>query len=469
LSADQVGFLVPDRPVTSFEQYRDGGGGQGLDRARELGPELTVKEVRLARLRGRGGGGFPTGDKWASIRAATGRHRYAVCNAAEGEPATFKDRAILRANPYQVVEGLAIAALTVGAREAFSGVKASFGPEREGLTRAAQEMAGSGLLEGLTVSIAAGPDEYLFGEEKALLEVIEGNDPLPRLLPPFIHGLFATAPQLGWEAHAPETGHVAEHESNPTLVNNCETLANVPHILSRGAEWFRSLGTEASPGTIVCTIVGDVARPTVVELEMGTTLAELVGRGGGPLPGRTLKAAFSGVANAVIPARDLGTPMTYEAMKAIGSGLGAAGFAVYDDSACMVEVARAFSRFLAVESCGQCPPCKLGSGQITNALEQLQAGRATEDDVERMGGWLRSVTDGNRCYLAVEEQVLVSSILQAFPDEVAAHLEAPCPLPRPILVPKIVDLDDGRVVYDERQARKRPDWTYEGEPAARVG
>jgi NADH-quinone oxidoreductase subunit F len=219
----------------------------------------------------------------------------------------------------------------------------------------------------------------------------------------------------------------------------------------------------------VCTIVGDVARPTVVELEMGTPLTELIGLGGGPLPGRTLKAAFSGVANAVVQAKDFGTPLTYEDMTSIGSGLGAAGFAVYDDSACMVEVARAFSRFLSVESCGQCPPCKLGSGQITASLERLQAGRATEEDIGGIGAWLRSVTDGNRCYLAVEEQVLVSSILQAFPDEVVSHLEEPCPRPRPILVPKIVELGDGRVVYDERQARKRPDWTYEDEPTARVG
>ncbi|HMC52037.1 MAG TPA: NADH-ubiquinone oxidoreductase-F iron-sulfur binding region domain-containing protein [Acidimicrobiales bacterium] len=464
-----AGFLLPDEPVTSLSDYRDLGGCRGLARAQEQGPELTIKEVRLAKLRGRGGGGFPTGQKWAAVREASGRHHYAVGNAAEGEPATFKDRAILRANPYQVVEGVAIAALAVGAREAFVGIKASFGPEREALTRAVQEMGAAGVLPGLTIAIAAGPDEYLFGEEKAMLEVIEGNDPLPRLLPPFLHGLFATAPQLGWEAHVPETGHVVGHETNPTLVNNCETLANVPHILARGAEWFRSLGTEESPGTIVCTIVGDVARPTVVELEMGTPLSGLIERGGGPLPGRTLKAAFSGVANAVVRARDFGTPLTYEDMSGIGSGLGAAGFAVYDDTACMVEVARAFSRFLAVESCGQCPPCKLGSGQITAVLERLQAGRATEADVGRMGGSLRSVTDSNRCYLAVEEQVLVSSILQAFPEEVVAHLEAPCPLPRPILVPKVVSLEADQVVYDERQARKRPDWTYQDEPAARTG
>ena len=177
------------------------------------------------------------------MRRAAGRHRYAVCNGAEGEPGTFKDRAILRANPYQVIEGLAIAALTLGAPEVFIALKASFGPERERVTAAVTEMEQAGLVGDLSVGIVAGPEEYLFGEEKALLEVIEGNDPLPRWLPPYVHGLFATAPQLGWQAHEPEAGHTRGHESNPTAVNNVETLANVAHVLANGADWYRSLGT----------------------------------------------------------------------------------------------------------------------------------------------------------------------------------------------------------------------------------
>ncbi len=454
------GFLLSDLPVTSLADYLDGGGGQGLARALELGPYQVIEEVNLSGLRGRGGAGFRTGAKWAAVERGGGRRRYAVCNGAEGEPGTFKDRALMRANPYQVIEGLAIAALAVGATEAFIAFKASFVTEHRRIQEAAAEMADAGLLDGLTVQLCAGPEEYLFGEEKALLEVIEGNDPLPRWLPPYIHGLFATAPQLGWEAHDAEPGTDDEGGSNPTLVNNAETLANVPHILARGAEWFRSMGTPRSPGTVVCTVVGDVVRPGVVEVEMGTPLRQVVDARGGPRPGRSLRAAFSGVSNPVLGADDLDTPLSYEAMEAIGSGLGAAGFILYDDTACMVEVARMWSRFLAVESCGQCPPCKFGTGEVFDALDRVATGRGDEAQVNRVRERLEVVADGNRCYLPVQAQRVVSSILRRFPEDVVAHLEGPCPRPRDIPVPKIVDLSDGTVVYDQRQPLKRPDWTY---------
>ena len=448
----------------SLDDWLAVGGGEGLARARRLGPEQTAKEVSLARLRGRGGGGFPTGTKWASVWAAVGSRRYAVCNGAEGEPATFKDRTLMRLNPYQAVEGLVIAAMAVGAEEAYIATKARFERERARLLSAVAEMGAAGLLGNLSIAIVAGPDEYLYGEEKALLEVIEGHDPLPRVLPPFQHGLFATGPQLGWESHPPASAPGAGPEPNPTLVNNLETLSNVPHILARGSEWFRQMGTERSPGTIVCTVVGDVAAPGVFEVEMGTPLAELLDLAGGPLPGRRFKAAFSGVANRVIPASKFATPLTYEDMRAAGSGLGAGGFAIYDDTACLVDVSAVLSRFLAVESCGQCPPCKRGSGDITAALERLAAGEGGQADVELVGARLRTVTDANRCYLGTEEQLLVSSILETFPEDFADHLEGVCRLPeRRHLVPKVEDITASGVVFDERHARKRPDWTYAGE------
>jgi len=155
-------------------------------------------------------------------------------------------------------------------------------------------MEAAGTLSDVPVRVVTGPEEYLFGEEKALLEVIEGNEPLPRWLPPYIHGLYATSPQLGWQSHEPEPGHHGAHDTNPTLVNNVETLANVPGILTQGAEWFRSRGTANSPGTVVCTVIGDIVRPGVVEVELGTPLADVLDRCGGPLPGRALRAAFSG-------------------------------------------------------------------------------------------------------------------------------------------------------------------------------
>ena len=458
-------FLLAAEPVRSVDDWRALGGGQGLVLARELGRERTIEEVTRSGLRGRGGAGFPTGRKWAGVVAQGGTHRYVVANGAEGEPATFKDRALMRANPYQLVEGLAIAAFAVGAHEAFIGVKDRFTAEIEVLTRAVSEMEDEGLAE-VPVTIVRGPDEYLLGEEKALLEVIEGHAPLPRLFPPFEHGLFATAPQTGWESHEAEPGHTGPHQSNPTLVNNVETLCTVPHVMARGPDWHRSMGTAESPGHTVATVVGDVARPGVAEIELGTPLGKVIEAvGGGPRPGHRVKAVVSGVANAVITADHLDAPMSYEGLAAAGSGMGAAGFAVYDESACMVDVARELSRFLWVESCGQCPACKLGSEEITGRLTEIAACRGSDHDVEVVGARLQTVTDANRCYLGTEEQLVVSSILRAFPEEFAAHLEGDCPRPRPdLVVPKILDLADGRVTYDRRHLRKRPDWTYDDEP-----
>ena len=262
----KVSVVLPPTPITTIDEYLAAGGGEALRAARALGPEATIEEITASGLRGRGGAGFPTGAKWASVRAAGGGTHYAVANGAEGEPATFKDRTLMRRDPYRIVEGLAVAAFCVDAPMAFIGVKRSFGVEVANLRRAALELGDAGLLGDLSISIVEGPDEYLFGEEKALLEVIEGRDPLPRLLPPWQHGLFATV-TMGWEAGTPAGRGQA---SNPTLVNNVETLASAAHVLARGATWYRSLGTADSAGTAIVTIVGDVRVPGVHEVELGT-------------------------------------------------------------------------------------------------------------------------------------------------------------------------------------------------------
>ncbi len=454
-------ILLPPEPVTSLDAYRAAGGGAGLERARSLGPDQVIQELTLSRLRGRGGAGFPTGRKWASVRTAPGTTRYVAVNAAEGEPGTFKDRTLLRANPYQLLEGLAIAILAVGAAEAFVAVKGSFRPEIARLEQARSEVEAAGWFDA-PVRVVLGPDEYLFGEEKALLEVIEGNAPLPRQLPPYQHGLFATGVQLGWSAHEDEPGAPAR-QSNPTLVGNVETFSNVPHILARGAEWFRGIGTPDSPGTVVCTVVGDVVHAGVDEIELGTPLREAIDRiGGGLPPGRRVKAVFSGISNPVLVADDLDTPLTYEDLP-----LGAAGFIVYDDTTCVVELAYLLSRFLWIESCGQCPPCKLGTQAITEHLFALQEGRGSDVDIETIGARLRNVTDGNRCALPIEEQNIVSSLLTRFPEEFVDHLEGRgCRSPRRLVIPKLVDIVDGVAVYDEHWGLKQPDWTYaDGTPA----
>ena len=468
-------FLLPSTPISSVAEYRAFAGGRGLARAAELGPEQTIQEIQLSGLRGRGGAGFRTGRKWDTLFKADGTVKYVVCNAAEGEPGTFKDRTLLRRNPYQVIEGIAIAALTIGAREAFICLKEKFVPEVANLTKAVAEMEQAGLTGELTITIVQGPDEYLYGEEKAMLEVIEGKAPLPRLFQPYERGLFAVSPQMGWEAtptdpEADLTGldpaAVARAEANPTLVNNVETLANVAPILARGAEWHRTMGTEASPGHVICTVVGDTVRAGVAEIELGLPLADAIEQiGGGPRAGRQVKAVLSGVSNAVVTSDELDTPLTYEAMSGIGSGLGSVGLVVYDDLACMVDVAHTMSRFLYVESCGQCPACKFGTGEVTAYLERLLELRADDRDVVAIGERLQTVADGNRCAVPLEERALVSSFLRSFPEEFADHLEGrPCSGRHDRPLPKIVDIVDGVALFDRRQALKLPDWTYADHP-----
>ena len=456
-------FLLPPEPIESLDAYlATPTGGVGLETALSNGPEQTIEMIAASGLRGRGGGGFPTGRKWGGIAGQIGVRHYHVCNGAEGEPGTFKDRALIRANPYQVVEGLLIAAHAIAAEEIFVCLKASFEREIASITETVQEFQQAGLGGDFTVSIVAGPEEYLFGEEKAMLEVIEGKPPLPRWFPPYEQGLFASSPQSGWEA-GPHGEHGRTDEPNPTLVNNVETLANVPHILANGAEWFRSMGTTESPGTVVATVVGDVVTPGVGEVELGTPLRSVIDTvGGGVEPGHVVKAVFSGAANPVVTGAQLDTPVSYEGFASIGSGMGSAGFIVHDDTSCMVDAAYRVSRFLAVESCGQCPPCKIGSGAITDSLERIETVAGDDNDLAAIRGWLDRVTDGSRCYLATEEQLVVASVLRAFPEEFAQHLESQqCPRPSTRPFPKIVELADGQATYDETFWRKRPDWTYD--------
>lgn len=444
-----TGHLLPETPLASLDDYRALGGGDGLRRALERDPTWTIDTIRESRLRGRGGAGFPTGIKWAGIAGAPDdQQRFFVCNAAEGEPGTFKDRALMRANPYQLLEGMAIGAHAVGAEHAYIGIKESYLPEIARLESAAGEMAAAGLLGEIPISIATGPDDYLLGEEKALLEAIEGRDPLPRLLPPYLFGLHTDAP-LGVGSGSTGPGGMA----NPTVVNNVETLANVPHILSRGADWFRSIGTEDTPGTMVFTICGDVARETVAELPMGTPLAVLVhGIGEGPVEGRGVRAVIPGASNGPIADAHLDVPMDFGSMDAIGSGLGSGGMIVVDDQTCLVHAVMTLTRFLAIESCGQCPPCKMGTGVLAGTLESLgEASSSAEDDLDELVGWLQRVTDANRCGLGAGAQALVGGLLRTFPEELARYAAGGCGDERRLPLQKLTDHlpDEGRFVRDE--------------------
>jgi NADH-quinone oxidoreductase subunit F len=432
-----------EQSASSFDEYVGSGGGRGLERALAMAPEQVIEEVALSGLRGRGGAGFPTGRKWLAVRSTGTGTRSAVCNAAEGEPATFKDRLLIRRNPYQVIDGLMIAAHAVGAERAYMGIKESFTAEAEVLTGAMGEMDDAGALP-VPLELISGPDHYLLGEETGLLEVIEERDPLPRLARPFVLGLFAQPPN-----------------ENPTAVNNTETLSNVTHILSEGPDWLRQWGTEGSPGTMLFTVAGDVEREGVYEAEMGTPLRELLDRAGGVKDGREVKSVFPGASSTAILPAQLDVALAFETMAAAGSGLGAGGFAVYDDSTCIVQAALLFCRFLHVESCAQCPPCKLNSGDIVEFLEGLERGEGA-GDLDVALSRARSATDGQKCALPTGTSLLMQSLFLSFTDEFRQHAGRPCPSPRDLVLPKIVDWDEdlGRFAYDPDYARKRPDWTY---------
>jgi NADH:ubiquinone oxidoreductase subunit F (NADH-binding) len=436
-----------EHEASSFNDYVAAGGGRGLERALSLPPEQVIEEISLSGLRGRGGAGFPTGTKWLAVRSTGTGPRFVVCNAAEGEPATFKDRLLIRRNPYRVLDGLGIAAYAVGAERAYVGLKETFTTEAEVLATALGEMEAAGALP-IPVEILAGPDHYLLGEETGLLEMIEDRDPLPRVARPYYLGLFAKPP-----------------DENPTAVNNVETLSHASHILAEGPDWLRQRGTEGSPGTMLFTIAGDVEREGVYEADMGTPLREVLERAGGVRDGREVKVVLPGASSTALLPQQLDTSLAFETMAAVGSGLGAGGFAVYDETTCIVEVALLFLRFLHVESCAQCIPCKLHSEAITGLLQAIDRGEGTEDHVERILRSCRMVTDGQRCYVPTAESLVVQSIVRVFVGELAAHLEMGCPLPRPITLPKLVEFDEetGHFTFDEKYARKRPNWTYADE------
>jgi len=446
-------WLLPDSPYPTYAAYLAAVGASAVELAKQRSPDAVLDEIKKSGLRGRGGAGFPTGTKWATIVNHPCRIRDAVVNAAEGEPGTFKDRWLLRYNPYAVLEGLLIGARLVGARGLYVGVKATSTVEIARLRQAVEELAAAGVLEGREVRIVEGPEEYLFGEEKALLEVIEGNEPLPREphYPPYEKGLFATP-----------------LSPNPALVNNAETFAHVPSIVVHGADSFRRLGTANTPGTCLYTLSGDVQRPGVYEREAGTTLRELIYQAaGGPYQNRSVKAVLSGVAAPVITPNRLDTAADFASMELAGSALGSAGFIVFDDTRSMPRLAQAVSRFLYVESCNQCTACKHGLRTASEALDGLFGAPTTKiDDYLRALYGARSAPQANRCYLPVQGAALIPSLLETFEEDFEDQLGLPLGSPEPILIAQIRDFDDERRAFtlDDRQARKQPDWSYAEEP-----
>ena len=454
-------------PLRTVAEYERAGGFSGLRRALDKGADATVALIGEAGVRGRGGGGFATAVKWASLRSTltAADEGFIVVNAAEGEPGTFKDRSLLRRNPFLVLEGALIAAVTLGVDRVVVATKAKYRHEVESLHGAIEGLASRGWLDDISIEIVEGPDHYLFGEETAMLEVIEGEDPLPRHLPPYQYGLFTTSPQLGWSAGSDDNPTSDQERSNPALVNNVETYAHVALVCRHGAAWYRSMGTQDSPGPTIVTLTGDVAHSAVAEIGLGVSLAELIDQvGGGTASGRPVKAVLTGVSNPVLSGPDLDAPITYEHLQAAGGGLGSAGFIVFDDSRNMVDVAYQVIRFLHVESCGQCNPCKTGTGDIAVALESLVTGVGDRSAVApTIARRLETVTDASRCYLPSQAKLLIASLLQRFPDDLARRLGGETG-DASLSLPQLVDIVDGVAILDDQASLKRPDWTIAETP-----
>jgi NADH-quinone oxidoreductase subunit F len=437
--------------ISSLDEYRAAGGLVGLRVAEDSQPSEIIATVLDAGLRGRGGAGFPTGRKWQTVAANTlsTSPSTVVVNGAEGEPGTFKDRSILRRNPYQVIEGAFVAARAVHAERVIIALKDSFGIEVARTRAALDEMRAANVMPAaITCSVFEGPDEYLYGEETALLETIDGRGPFPRVVPPFRVGLRGHDP---WRPVS----------DAPALVNNVETIANVPQILARGARWFDSVGTAGSPGTVVCTVTGQLQRNDVGEVPTGIPLRHVLDRlGGGPVPGAPVKAVLSGVANPVITAEQLDVPVSHEGMRSLGSGLGSAGFIVFAEPTDMVAVAAGVARFLSIESCGQCTPCKTDGATLYDLLSRLAASNATSADLDEIELRINTVGFGARCNLGIQQETVLTSILDSFHDEFDAHLTRAAPAVAPVYIAELADIREGAAHVDGHHLHKQPDWTY---------
>jgi NADH:ubiquinone oxidoreductase subunit F (NADH-binding) len=345
------------------------------------------------------------------------------------------------ANPYQLVEGICIGLHGIGAAAAVIGIKLRYGHEIERLGEALTAAVKAGWAGADRITVVTGPDEYLFGEESALLEVIEHKLPMPRILPPYMQGLHATMA-----------------DPNPTAVNNVETLSHVTHIFREGALAWRQVGTETAAGTMVFTVSGDCERPGLYELPLGTSLRTLVCElAGAPDPAFII----SGVSNAVITPELLDLPMDFDSFAEAGTGLGSGGFVVYGPHRDVVQVTAQLAEFLAIESCGQCNACGLGTAAMADALWRIDAGEGTAADLDELAERMVTVTSGNRCYLPVGAQLTIGSMLQehaqTFTDRLGVAGDPAVAVP----VPKIDHVGEGQVTFDKSYAAKRRDWSYD--------
>ncbi len=404
----------------SIDEYIAASGYEALGKAlTEMEPAEVISEVKNSGLRGRGGAGFPTGLKWELVRRAAERPKYVVCNADEGEPGTFKDRLILEGDPHSLVESMALCAYACGASRGFVYIRGEYTLSIARMQKAIQQAREYGLLGkeimgsdfAFDMEVRPGAGAYVCGEETSLLESLEGKRGWPRMRPPYpvTHGLWG----------------------RPTALNNVETLANVPGIIERGSEWYKSLGTSACSGTKVYTILGHVRFPGLVEVEMGTPLRSLVFDLGGGLPqGRALKAVLvGGAAGAFVSPEALDVCMDYESLRDWAAALGSGAILVMDDSSCMVDMLGSVLRFFRHESCGQCVPCRAGTDRLVSLWEAVRHGRATERALDEMEHLATAMQETSLCPLGQSVILPVRTALKGFRGEFVAHLRGEgCPV-----------------------------------------
>jgi NADH:ubiquinone oxidoreductase subunit F (NADH-binding)/(2Fe-2S) ferredoxin/NAD-dependent dihydropyrimidine dehydrogenase PreA subunit len=378
----------------------------------------VVDEIKVSGLRGRGGAGFPSGVKWDFCRQESADQKYVICNADEGDPGAFMDRSILEASPHSVLEGMAIAGHAIGASRGYLYVRAEYPLAIERLSIAVDQARKRGFLgddilgSGFSFDVALfeGAGAFVCGEETALLLSIEGARGMPRPRPPF-------PAQSGlW--------------GKPTLINNVKTLATVPEIIRRGAEWFAGIGTEKSKGTAVFALTGNVANSGLIEVPMGTPLRHIISSiGGGVQDGKPFKAVQTGgPSGGCLPASLLDTPVDFESLAAVGSIMGSGGMVVMDEHTCMVDVARYFIDFTQKESCGKCGPCRLGTKQMLDILEGITQKKGTPEDIDLLVEIGEAVKAGSLCGLGQTAPNPVLTTIRYFRDEYIAHLEGDsCP------------------------------------------
>jgi NADH-quinone oxidoreductase subunit F len=428
IATEHAGELAP----LDIDEYLAHDGFAALRRCLEsLSPDEIIEQVTQAGLRGRGGAGFPTGVKWASVRATSEPVKYLICNGDEGDPGAFMDRLLLESFPFRVIEGMIIAAYAVGIDEGIFYIRAEYPLATERIRRAIaiceeRNFLGDNILGAghkLHLRVVEGAGAFVCGEETALIAAIEGQRGSPRYRPPF-------------------PAHSGLYRK-PTLINNVETLANISWIIRNGAEAFAKVGTDSSKGTKTFALAGKIRRGGLIEIPMGMTLRQIVEDVGGGVPdGKALKAVqVGGPSGGCVPASLLDTPVDYQALTATGAIMGSGGLVVLDEDDCMVDVARYFLAFTQEESCGKCTHCRVGTKRMLEILTRLCEGRARADDLDHLRHLVEIVPQGSLCGLGKTAPNPVATTLRYFADEYEAHMRGDCPAKtcKPLIAYKVID------------------------------